>query len=258
MLHDLNTLTGFSVIATDGEMGSIRNFLFDDQSWTIRYLVVDVGSWLTRRAVILAIAAVEQPDWVKKTFHVHLTKEQVRHSPDVDTEKPVSRQQEIAMQEYFGWPMYWAESELGPVSSLPAGRKYPLHTKGDSHLRSAWDLAGYEVWATDGEMGRVEGFIMDDASWHLGYLNVKAGDWLHNRSVLVPTRWVKLRFLGRSPRDFASCTSVDKCLESVVHDTLGGSDLPCLLLAQLVPPEHLPLEQEPWPKGKTYKPISAI
>jgi uncharacterized protein YrrD len=62
MLHDLNTLTGFSVIATDGEMGSIRNFLFDDQSRTIRYLVVDVGSWLTRRAVVLAITAVEQPD----------------------------------------------------------------------------------------------------------------------------------------------------------------------------------------------------
>jgi len=192
MLHDLNTLTGSSVIATDGEMGSIRNFLFDDQSWTIRYLVVDVGSWLTRRAVVLAITAVEQPDWVKKTFHVHLTKEQVRHSPDVDTEKPVSRQQEIAMQEYFGWPIYWADwadGELG-ASSTPTGRKYPVHTKGNSHLRSAWDLAGYEVWATDGDIGRVDGFIMDDASWHLGYLDVKAGDWLHNRSVLVPTRWV--------------------------------------------------------------------
>lgn len=84
MLHDLNTLTGSSVIATDGEMGSIRNFLFDDQSWTTRYLVVGVGSWLTLRAVVVVIAAVEQPDWAKKTFHVHLTKEQVRHGPDVD------------------------------------------------------------------------------------------------------------------------------------------------------------------------------
>ena len=191
MLHDLNALTGSLVIATDGEMGSIRNFLFDDQSWTIRYLVVDVGGWLMRRAVVLAIAAVEQPDWVKKTFHVHLTKEQVRHSPDVDTEKPVSRQQEIAMQEYFGWPSYWAVSELGPASSLPPGRKYPLHTKEDSHLRGAWDLAGYEVWSTGGEIGCVDNFIMDDSSWHLGYLDVKAGGWLYNRSVLVPTRWVK-------------------------------------------------------------------
>jgi hypothetical protein len=174
MLHDLKTLTGSSVIATDGEMGSVSNFLFDDQSWTIRYLVVDVGSWLVRRSVVLAITAVEQPDGVKRTFHIRLTKEQVRHSPDVDTEKPVSRQQEVAMQEYFGWPIYWADSELGPMSSIPTGRKYPVNAKGDSHLRSSWDLAGYEVWATESEIGRVEGLIMDDASWHLGYLDVKA------------------------------------------------------------------------------------
>lgn len=192
MLHDLNTLTGSSVIATDGEMGSVRNFLFDDQSWTIRYLVVDVGSWLMRRAAVLAITLVEQPDWAKKTFHVHLTKEQVRHGPDPDTEKPVSRQQEIAMKEYLGLPDSLEDSEFGLLSSsMPTGREYPLRTKGDLHLRSTSDLAGYEVWATDGAIGRLEGFIMDDASWHLGYLDVKAGDWLHSRSVLVPTRSVK-------------------------------------------------------------------
>ena len=190
MVHDLATLTGFSVIATDGALGSIRNFLFDDQSWKIRYLVIDAGSWLARRAVVLAITAVEQPDWVKRIFRVHLTKEQLRHSPDVDTEKPVSRQQEIAMQEYFGLPIYWAESDFGAMSSLPPGRKYPVDTQEDSHLRSASGLAGYEVWGTDGEIGRVEGFVMDDASWHLGYLDVKMGDWLHSRSVLIPTRWV--------------------------------------------------------------------
>ena len=69
MLHDLETFTGSAVIATDGEMGSVRNFLFDDLSWTIRYLVVEVGNWLTRRTVVVAITAVEHPDWVKKTFH---------------------------------------------------------------------------------------------------------------------------------------------------------------------------------------------
>ena len=52
MFHDLETLIESSVIATDGEMGSVRNFLFDEQSWTIRYLVVDVGNWLKRRAVV--------------------------------------------------------------------------------------------------------------------------------------------------------------------------------------------------------------
>ena len=81
MLHDLETLTGAAVIATDGEMGSVRNFLFDELSWTIRYLVVDVGNWLTRRAVVIAITAVKHPDWVKKTFHVGVTKEQCVIAP---------------------------------------------------------------------------------------------------------------------------------------------------------------------------------
>ena len=80
MLHDLKTLTGSSVIATDGEIGTVRNFLFDDISWTIHYLVVDVGTWFKRRDVVLPIAAVDPPDWTQKTFHVHLTKEQVGNS----------------------------------------------------------------------------------------------------------------------------------------------------------------------------------
>ncbi len=191
MLHDLKSLNGSSVIATDGEMGSVRDFLFDDESWLIVYLVVDVGNWLSRRAVLIAVTALEQPDWGKKTFHARLTKEQVRDSPDVDTEKPVSRQQEIAMREYFGWRTDWADSEFGLLGSVPPGRDYPVHTEEDSHLRSVSHLEEYEVWTTDGEIGRLEGFIMDDDSWHLGYLDVKAGDWLHGRSVLIPTRSVK-------------------------------------------------------------------
>src|SRR5512137_1433454 len=129
MLHDLETLTGSSVIASDGEMGSVRNFLFDDLSWTVHFLVVDVGSWLSWRAAVLAISAVEQPDWSKKTLHVHLTKEQVRNSPDIDTEKPVSRQQEIAMKEYLGLPECWNEGWFGRFSSIPAGREYPVRIK---------------------------------------------------------------------------------------------------------------------------------
>ena len=191
MLHYLESLTGSSVIATDGEIGTVRNFLFDGLSWRIHYLVVDVGTWFKRRDVVLPIAAVDPPDWAQKTFHVHLTKEQVGNSPDVDTEKPVSRQQAIAMEEYFGKLASWVSAQLEGGAQIPTGRKYPVHTKEDPHLRSAWDLLDYEVWASDGEIGRLEGLIMDEASWHLGYLEVRAGDWLQGRSVLIPTRWVK-------------------------------------------------------------------
>ena len=191
MLLDLETLKGSSVIAADGEIGTVSNFLFDGLSWRIHYLVVDVGTWFKRRDVVLAISAVEQPDREKRTIHVRLTKEQVRDSPNVDTEKPVSRQQEIALEEYWGKMAYWVHTVFDGGAQVPTGRKYPVHTEEDPHLRSAWDLLDYEVWATDGEIGRLEGLIMDEASWHLGYLDVKAGDWLQGRSVLIPTRWVK-------------------------------------------------------------------
>ena len=191
MLHTLSDLMGYSAHATDGEIGSVRNFLFDDITWEIRYLVVDVGRWLEHRNVVLAISTVEKPNRENKTFNVHLTKEQVRDSPDVDTEKPVSRQQEIAMEEYFGKFATWVNRNLDCGPPIPTGRKYPVHSKEDPHLRSARNMFGYEIRGTDGEIGRLEGFITDDASWHIGYLDVKAGTWLLDRSVLIPTRWIE-------------------------------------------------------------------
>jgi uncharacterized protein YrrD len=190
MLYELKALIGSPVVATDGEMGSVRNFLFDDQSWKIRYLVVDVGNWLKRRDVILPITALEKPDWTNRTCCAHLTREQVRNSPDVDAEMPVSRQQEIAMRDYFGPLACWVDSEFG-MANMPTGIKYPVKTPGLPHLRSTSHVMGYRVWATDGDFGVLEGFVMDEASWHLGYLDVRGGDWLHNRSVLIPTRWVQ-------------------------------------------------------------------
>ena len=188
MLCSLEEITDVSLIATDGEIGKVRNFLFDDRSWKIRYLVVDVGGWLTRRDVVLSVSVIDQPDWTRKTFGVHLTREQIRHSPDVDSQKPVSRQQEIAMKQYYGWPAYWENPETDFLSSaIVAGRNFPVGAGEDPHLRSAEDVTGYEVWSKEGEIGHVENFIVDESSWHIGYLDVKMGDWLHRRSVLVPT-----------------------------------------------------------------------
>jgi len=193
MFRSLEDVIDVAVHATDGEIGKVRNFLFDDESWKIRYLVVGVGSWLSRRDAIIAVSAVEQPDWENKNFRTRLTRDQVRHSPDVDSKKPVSWQQEIAMSEYYGWPGYWEDSRNleFPLIHGPVGREFPVHTKEDPHLRSAEAVSGYEVWDEDREIGRLENFIVDEASWHIGYLDVKAGDWLHSRSVLVPTRWVE-------------------------------------------------------------------
>ena len=193
MFHSLGALMGASMIATDGEIGRICNFLFDDELWKIRYCVVDVGHWLARREVLLSMSAIDQPDWKTKTLRARLTKEQLRNGPDVDSKKPVSRQQEIAMREYFGWPAYWdtVVDKVFPPSLIAAGREFPVHTEEDNHLRGAEDVIGYEVWASDGAVGCLESFVVDEAVWHIGYLDVKTGEGLLSRSVLVPTSWVK-------------------------------------------------------------------
>lgn len=94
------------------------------------------------------------------------------------------------MHEYFGWTAYWADWYV-PLSSIRTQRKYPLHTKEDPHLRSTLDVTGYDVWATDGKMGRLEDFIIEKATWHLNYIIVNAGEWLCEYPLVVSTRWVK-------------------------------------------------------------------
>ena len=96
------------------------------------------------------------------------------------------------MREYFGGFTVWVDERVyAGMRSMPVGVRYPVHSKGDSHLRSAWYVTGYTVWSDDGEIGRLEDFIMDEASWHVGYLVVKAGDWLQSRYLLVPSLWVE-------------------------------------------------------------------
>ena len=191
MKHNISKLIGSSVEAKDGEIGIARNFLFDDRSWKVRYLLVDVGSWHKRREVILPIASVEQSDSMTHTIHVNCTREQVSQSPAMDTKKPVSRQQEIAMHEYYNVVDYWIDSGFDIDSSMLPGADYAAGPSEDPHLRSVVGLSNYAVWATDAGIGSLSGFIVDGLDWQIGFLDVNTGDWLHNRSVLVPTSWVE-------------------------------------------------------------------
>lgn len=189
MLCDLNTLLESPIVATDGESGRVRDFLFDDQSWQVRYVVLDLGNWLRRRDVVVPVSALDLPDWKNKRCRTCLDKAGLRNCPDVDTRKPVSRQQELAMREYFGPLASWADSRFG-MTTIPAFVQYPAQEGEDSHLRSAYRLMGHRVWATDGNLGRLRGFLMDEASWHISQLEVGVTDWQDQHIKLVPAEWV--------------------------------------------------------------------
>ena len=191
MLCFLDDLIGMWVRATDGKLGRVRDFLFDDQSWLIRYLVVDLRGWFSRRSVIVQVGAADRPDCERGLILVNLSREQVRHCPDANCISPVGRQQEEAMRQYYGWPDYLDMNTLeGAFPSLPAGREFPLQDNYDAHLRDAQDLKGYEVRGHSGVIGQLDYFIMD-RNWHIGYLEVKNGGWLKCCYTLLSTQLVE-------------------------------------------------------------------
>lgn len=200
MKRSSKSLVGFSITATDGELGRLTDFYFDDESWTVRYLVVDTGGWLSGRKVLISPQSVTSAGWDSKTFHVNLTKEQVKASPDIDTDKPVSRQQEVTLNRYYPWSDYWAGTfwagGMGmPVMVPPAGQATAGSPKTDQqdmdpHLRSIKQVTGYTIKATDGDIGEVVDFLLDETSLKIDFFVVDTGNWLPGRKVLLSPGWL--------------------------------------------------------------------
>lgn len=208
MLRSVKSLEGFAIGATDGTFGKVKNFYFDDQSWVVRYLVVDTGSWLGGREVLVSPYSLHQPDWAGNMLPAMVTKEQIKNSPSIDSEKPVSRQYEKRYLGYYGYPYYWGGASLWGADYYPstgwagAGNRdydgYRGYLKapsdddwGDPHLRSCNAVEGYHIRATDGEIGHVQGFLMDDLTWSIRYLIVNTSNWWLGHSVLLSPEWIK-------------------------------------------------------------------
>lgn len=205
MQRNISSLIGYSLAAADGEIGKIEDFYFDDQSWTIRYLVVKTGGWLFGRKVLIAPQAiVSQQPWLDHTVPVNLTVEQVRNSPEIDADKPVSRQQEIELHQYYPWLNYWggggilypgsdtlmSDGNLVPVNDAEHADHQSNNQRGDPHLRSTDYLTGFRINAADGEIGYIDDFIIDEQSWKIEYLVIDTRKWLTGRKVLIAPKWV--------------------------------------------------------------------
>jgi hypothetical protein len=188
----MKQICGFAVQAVDGEIGKVYDLFFDDQSWNIRYLVVETGDWLLSRKVLLSPVVVENLDWEARTFNVHLTQSQVERSPDIDTAKPVSRQHERALYQYYTWLPYWNTTGTVPLVMLPIEEEITAvdDQLTDPHLRSMREVIGYHIRALDDEIGHVEDFVASDAAWLITYLLIDTRNLLPGRRVLVPPAWV--------------------------------------------------------------------
>jgi hypothetical protein len=200
MLQSIKQLYGEKLGASDGEIGHVKDFYFDDQIWVVRYLVADTGTWLTSRQVLLSPHVIGNLYEDGKVMIVNLTRKQIEDSPPIEWHKPVSRQYEEAYYHYYGWPYYWVGDGLWggmrnfpileePPKILPNGQTAATnlpHKRADAHLRSTQAVKGYHLQATDGTVGHVCDFMMDDKSWAIGQIIVKAGHRFTAKEVLIP------------------------------------------------------------------------
>lgn len=205
MLKTITHLKGFSVQATDGEIGTVQQLYFDDLSWAVRYLTVATGRWLEGRQVLISPFSVTHVNWQTRRVHVSLTREQVEKSPDIDTQQPVSRQHESAYLSAFGYPNYWAGPFMWGSADYPlavaalvkaspddivAATPGKVESK-DSHLRSTGAVGHYDIQAIDGEIGHVCGFVLDDETWAIRYLEIATRNWWPGKKVLVSPAWIQ-------------------------------------------------------------------
>ncbi len=203
MLRSALEIRGYRIRATDGEIGKAHDLYFDDSQWRVRYLVVDTGTWLPGRRVLVSPVSLGQPDWSNHVIPVALNREQIEKSPSVAADKPVSRQLEQELVTHFGWPMYWAPppspTNPGAAGTPPAPPAPQIEREqaqsgggvhgGDPHLRSLQEVTGYSILAQDGEVGHVEDLVIDDEDWAVRYIVVDTRNWLPGRKVILAPHW---------------------------------------------------------------------
>jgi hypothetical protein len=217
MLRSLKALERYTLSAIDGELGTIENFLLDDGTWKLRYLIVATGGLFGGRRVLVSPIAFREADGASERFHVALTLDKIRSGPSVETDRPVSRQDERDFRAHYGW-------EQEPVPHEPP----------DAHLRSLAELLGYAVRGTDAAIGHVADFIVDDQTWTIRYLVVNAGHWWHGKPVLVSPVWaIQIDWAGRTLRmdltrevikqspEWNPSAPVDRRYEVLLHDYYG-------------------------------------
>ncbi|TDE18012.1 PRC-barrel domain-containing protein [Dyadobacter psychrotolerans] len=229
MIRSLKSMSLFSLGATDGEIGKVKELYLDDESWVIRYWVVDTGDWLPKNKVLIAIQSLLKPDWENGVLETDLTLDQIRSSPDIDTDKPVSRQEEMKLYNHFPWRIYWGPGVGSKGSFIPLTESVKAalaedaqnrSNSNDPHLRSSDKLIGYDIQTTDGQFGHLADLIIETDTWEVTSLVIETGSWLSSKKILLPVSAVN------EINWSASNLSISLCMEDIKNSETYNPEAP--------------------------------
>ena len=199
-LRRTKDLHQYTISALDSDIGKVDDFYFDDEKWTIRYIVVATGLILKGRKVLISPLVLRQPAFSPLHINVNLNCEQVATSPSIDLDKPVSRRHEAEHHRHYGLPHYWeGKGTWGKFSSPKAlaeaprteSKKQTTISSTGTHLRSTQEVIGYHISATDGEIGHLEDFLFDGETWEIRYAIIDTKNWWPGKKVLIRPQWIK-------------------------------------------------------------------
>lgn len=197
-IHSIDAIKGYELGANDGGIGKTKDLFFDDQSWVIRYLLADTHKWLPSRKVLISPISVGSIDPLTRTIYINLSKKEIKESPPLDSDAPVSRQYEAVFNKHYDWVNYWGGASLWGIDMYPRtlGLKKELSeiekiSEGETNLRSAEEVTGYRIHTRDGDIGHIEDFLMVEDTWLIRYLVIDTSNWIPgSKRVIVDPNWV--------------------------------------------------------------------
>jgi hypothetical protein len=190
MLFLTKEMRGATIEAADGKLGKLVDFLFDDRDWSIKSLVLDAGTWLNSRRVTLPPDLIRHKDWADHRLMIHgLTREQVVNSPNVESHLAVGESvnnvgepTKLESATIVDWGLYWIQI-----------LDHPWQVSDDPHIRNTEEMIRYHLCETDGRVGHLLDFLVDDESWKIRFLEADARNWWpHKRVLVAPSRVEKI------------------------------------------------------------------
>ncbi len=211
MKQSLKRLKKFTLQATDGDKGKVKNFLFDDETWVIRYLEADLGNFFSEKRVLIPRDQLGKPLWDEKHFPVHLTIKEIENSPGLDHDMPVSRQYETQLLAHYQVQPYWPEavagyagreSLLGPDYPFKTPRRTGDENEESTNLRSFSEVSGYYIKASDDQFGHIDDLIIDDNTWQIVFAVIDTKNltpW--SKEVVIPVELLEeISFMDKEVR----------------------------------------------------------